>query len=141
MDRSNNLSRSEFLGKCGSACLAAAGIMILGQSCASLKAVPYVLADKKIIVKKADLLNREYTVIKVEQLQAPIYICKNSTGYTALLMMCTHKSCEVSPYGKVLSCPCHGSEFDQSGEVLQGPAEKALTKFTVTEDEHAIYIQ
>lgn len=135
------LSRKEFLATCGTGCLILTGLMALSQSCSTLTYVPYTMADKKLAVKKSDLEKKPFVLIRVEQLQAPIYLSKTSNGYVALLMVCTHKQCEVAPYGKVLHCPCHGSEFDNNGQVLQGPAEKPLTRFTVSEDETSLYIQ
>ena len=44
--------------------------------------------------------------------------------------VCTHAQCVVE-YNKRrqrIECPCHGSTFDMAGEVLQGPAEGALTR-------------
>jgi Rieske Fe-S protein len=41
---------------------------------------------------------------------------------------CTHQRCDVA-YNKgtkSLDCPCHGSRFDLEGNVLNGPAPKAL---------------
>lgn len=46
---------------------------------------------------------------------------------------CTHMGCPVARKGKVLACPCHGSEFDpRTGAVLQGPAGSPLGKVSVT---------
>ncbi len=45
--------------------------------------------------------------------------------------VCTHKGCEV-PYQAAQSkfvCPCHGSQYDKTGEVVKGPAPARLPKF------------
>jgi Rieske Fe-S protein len=55
--------------------------------------------------------------------------------YLALSMECTHQQCEVaSPVGGVLVCPCHGSEFNVQGAVLQGPASSPLKRYPTTYD-------
>ncbi len=141
MSETSPITRKDFLVKCGSACVALAGVSLLGQSCSTLSYVPFTLDKSIISIKKADFATRDFAVLKVEGLQAPIYVAKAASGYSAVLMLCTHKQCELSPYGKVLHCPCHGSEFDNQGTVLQGPAEEALTQFSVTEDENTIYIK
>lgn len=56
--------------------------------------------------------------------------------YSAVDSICTHERCPVR-YREPetdLFCDCHGSRFTRTGDVTQGPATRALTKFTVTSD-------
>jgi len=64
-----------------------------------------------------------------------------NTPYTALLMECTHKGCELRVNGEYLVCPCHGSEFTNKGVVQNPPAEKNLRTFIVTADNENIYVE
>jgi glycine/D-amino acid oxidase-like deaminating enzyme/nitrite reductase/ring-hydroxylating ferredoxin subunit len=43
---------------------------------------------------------------------------------------CTHMACIVhwNPFEKCWDCPCHGSQFAPDGQVLNGPALKALAE-------------
>jgi cytochrome b6-f complex iron-sulfur subunit len=50
--------------------------------------------------------------------------------FVALSAACTHQSCEITGYaGQDFVCPCHGSQFSTSGQVVQGPAFVALPQF------------
>lgn len=45
---------------------------------------------------------------------------------------CTHQGCIISPAGKSLDCPCHGSSYDyETGAVLAGPAVFPLPAIAV----------
>ncbi|MDI5973160.1 Rieske (2Fe-2S) protein [Streptomyces sp. SL13] len=48
--------------------------------------------------------------------------------FTAFSAVCTHQGCVVASIAHgVISCPCHGSEFNAlTGAVVQGPATRAL---------------
>jgi Rieske Fe-S protein len=49
--------------------------------------------------------------------------------------ICTHQGCTVAPAGAELHCPCHGSRYNAAtGEVLQGPASRALARVPVHVD-------
>lgn len=49
---------------------------------------------------------------------------------TALTAICTHEGCTVSNVsGSQFVCPCHGSTFNASGSVANGPASRALQQF------------
>ena len=50
---------------------------------------------------------------------------------------CTHLGCLVnwSDFDGRYICPCHGSNYDAEGNVLRGPAPKALRRAAVSVDE------
>lgn len=58
-------------------------------------------------------------------------VYKDETGkIEAVAAKCTHMGCDVSfnPAEESWDCPCHGSRFDEDGEVLTGPATSELAK-------------
>ena len=46
--------------------------------------------------------------------------------FTGLSAICTHQRCTVGVNGDRLDCPCHGSRYSLTGEVLRGPATASL---------------
>ncbi len=55
----------------------------------------------------------------------------SDTEVTAFTAVCPHAGCAVRVSGDVLICPCHGSEFDATGAVTQGPADRDLAPVAV----------
>lgn len=92
--------------------------------------------------EKGKIVQRKYVLVRSEKLGFPICVYKlDDQHYSALLMECTHKGCELQPHGDFLVCPCHGSEFNSTGAVLSPPAEQNLHAYTLTTDHENIYIQ
>lgn len=58
-----------------------------------------------------------------------------ASTFEALSMLCTHQGCLVDITNLVqMDCPCHSSRFSHTGQVLQGPADRPLPKFTTSYD-------
>jgi Rieske Fe-S protein len=54
----------------------------------------------------------------------------DAATFVALSAGCTHQACEITGYsGQIYVCPCHGSRFDTSGRVVNGPAVSPLPQF------------
>ena len=64
--------------------------------------------------------------------EEPIYVLVNEARrHVALSPICTHLGCTVEVQTARLVCPCHGSTYDREGNVLQGPAQRPLARYTV----------
>jgi cytochrome b6-f complex iron-sulfur subunit len=61
-----------------------------------------------------------------------VAIFKDPDGIYAVSIICTHLGCVVKVEGDGFKCPCHGSQFRRDGEVVQGPAPKALPWLAVS---------
>lgn len=61
-------------------------------------------------------------------------IMSNNNSVHALYAMCTHKHCPLDVDSTGFSCNCHGSTFDLTGSVTNGPAKDPLTILPVTKD-------
>jgi cytochrome b6-f complex iron-sulfur subunit len=69
------------------------------------------------------------------------YVYVNSTivardlsgNFIALYDVCPHAGCTITFNGtSQFPCPCHGSIFDEGGNVVQGPATSPVRKYTCT---------
>jgi Rieske Fe-S protein len=61
-------------------------------------------------------------------------IARTSTStFSAIDAVCTHEGCTITGAdGNVYVCPCHGSRYNQSGQVLGGPAKSALRQYATS---------
>ena len=77
-----------------------------------------------------DLSNGEGAVITMDGHRKGAY--KDDEGKLHIVdTTCTHIGCEVewNNGDRTWDCPCHGSRFSFTGEVIEGPAEKPLQKY------------
>lgn len=50
--------------------------------------------------------------------------------FSALTATCTHEACTITGFRSPnFVCPCHGSQFTTAGQVVNGPATRALRTF------------
>ncbi|HLW19169.1 MAG TPA: Rieske (2Fe-2S) protein [Cyclobacteriaceae bacterium] len=145
------MNRKEFIKTCGVALIGLPFASALLTSCESLYyATSSLSADQKDIIvplsefqniKKNRVVERDFVLIQTANQGFPICLYKTGENqYTAALMKCTHRGCELNVGGGIYSCPCHGSEFDRNGTVLEGPAEEDLKTYKTSIKHDNIYI-
>jgi nitrite reductase/ring-hydroxylating ferredoxin subunit len=61
----------------------------------------------------------------------PAVIYNRDGEITAHSLVCTHLGCTLAESASGFDCPCHGSQFDENGNVLAGPAQKPLKNLRV----------
>jgi nitrite reductase/ring-hydroxylating ferredoxin subunit len=58
---------------------------------------------------------------------------------------CTHLGCSLAEgelEGQVVTCPCHGSQFDvTTGEVLRGPAHEPVQRYAARVESQALRVE
>lgn len=59
------------------------------------------------------------------------FLVRKGNGFRAMSGVCTHLGCTVNRDDAGYRCPCHGSVFDQDGQVLSGPAPRPLDCYGV----------
>jgi cytochrome b6-f complex iron-sulfur subunit len=68
---------------------------------------------------------------KVAMDQQRICIVRDGDKLAAISTTCTHLGCIVAISETGFACPCHGSRYDQDGNVTGGPAPKPLAWYQV----------
>jgi glycine/D-amino acid oxidase-like deaminating enzyme/nitrite reductase/ring-hydroxylating ferredoxin subunit len=96
---------------------------------------PYYLLRDRLAPAEGDspddLKIGEGKILRIQGQKTAAY--RDQTGKVHLLSpVCTHLKCIVrwNAADKTWDCPCHGSRFQATGEVLSGPAEVSLQKIS-----------
>ncbi len=134
-------TRRDVLKLLAGSLLSSGAVAPLVQGCAGgLPTYRAKVADKRMVLPKAEAdalaAPNGILVVRAAGLPGPIILRHiTNNGIVALTSVCTHRGCELRPFPDSLRCPCHGSEFDEFGEVIQGPARQPLTRYNVEESE------
>lgn len=132
------MNRRRFLKDSCIACMGLAIAPTLLTSCKSMQQISGNLTNDGITIPLKDFIKRKgeqaqyhsYIVVRNDALQYPICVYRfGEKQYEALYMQCTHQGAELQAAGDRLTCPAHGSEFDNRGMVKQGPADQPLRNF------------
>ena len=65
-----------------------------------------------------------------------LYVFNGAEGFYCISSVCTHLGCNVKRGGPGFECPCHGSQYDENGQVVLGPATRALAWFALSLSPH-----
>ncbi len=129
-DVNDKISRRDFLGLSAAwACAAAWVLTMIGL----LKfPKPALLPD---ISNKFKIgLPEDFPLGTVRVFQDKhIIVSRDEGGIFAISLVCTHLGCIVTKTDQGFACPCHGSRYDQTGNVTRGPAPRALDWFEVSQ--------
>lgn len=141
------MKRKEFVRLCGISILAVPFVSHLLTSCQTIYYAQAVQKENELTIMLSEFMRddnkthyRDFVLVQTS-LGFPICIWRFSeTEYVASLMQCTHRGCELNVGGGIYSCPCHGSEFDTTGKVLEGPADQDLKIFKTTIKNEKLHI-
>lgn len=98
---------------------------------------PNVLLEPSLRFKAGSVENFPPGSVTLNKEQK-VFIVRAKEGYFyALSAVCPHLGCIANWKGEdgAISCPCHGSKFDQEGNVVEGPAPRSLVRFSILLDE------
>ncbi|HEY3381024.1 MAG TPA: Rieske 2Fe-2S domain-containing protein [Vicinamibacterales bacterium] len=114
-----------------------AGVVALGVSVTGFVAstlrflVPNVLYEppgRFTIGNPADFPPGSVTFLEDRRL----FVFNTAEGFYGVSSVCTHLGCNVKRGGPGFQCPCHGSQFDDSGRVARGPAPTPLAWYALS---------
>lgn len=135
----SGMDRREFVASC--AMLSAAFL----AGCASMVTHPVPVAAGRIqlSLRQYPELAKPDGAVKLQPdgQEDPIYVLARGGDFVAVSPICTHRGCTVDVHGERLVCPCHGSTYDREGNVLKGPAQRALARYGVTRTADTLVIQ
>ena len=124
----NKETRRSFIRKVTSIFAIAAGAVAAVTLLRQL--VPRLIGQKKFVKvgKSSTFPVDTFTYIEEHK----IYVYRDHEGIKAVSAICTHLGCILEIDEDGFLCPCHGSCYDRSGEVISGPAPRALSWFQVS---------
>ncbi len=120
--------------------IATVGVVVgCGQSGSDLPTAMMTTCGTGLCIDLGDPANAALATVGgamlIDGLGDTIMVIRSSeTAVIALSAICTHSGCSMNydATQHVIDCPCHGSQFDQHGMVVQGPARASLTVYTAT---------
>jgi cytochrome b6-f complex iron-sulfur subunit len=119
-------------------------IILGGVALAELVAVAFAFLRPRKLKARGENTNSNVTAGSIEGfapnsvtafVNGKFYLARlKDGGFLALSRTCTHLGCTV-PWvekEKKFACPCHGSAFDITGNVIEAPAPRALDIYPIS---------
>ncbi|HEX3475631.1 MAG TPA: Rieske (2Fe-2S) protein [Kofleriaceae bacterium] len=81
--------------------------------------------------RNAALTAVDGTLVVAAPRDSILLVRSSTSAVQAVSDICTHAGCGVryDHVNRILSCPCHGSQYTLTGMVLRGPAFKPLARY------------
>ena len=118
-------SRRDFLKLCTSYLLGATGALVAGGVLRFLSYETEPASKRQFnLGAPSQYAAGSRTLLR----DVPVLLVRSNAGFTALSLVCTHLGCTVEARPDGFACPCHGSRYDGQGQVLRGPAGRALRR-------------
>ncbi len=125
-----------------SLCVAVGGSLPLLSACAGVPYAHFRRSGTLLRVPRSAFETSPGVLLDFPEEGMPIYVHRHGEGkYSAVLTRCTHLGCQAAPDQERIRCPCHGSEYSMDGRVLQGPAERALTRYATSVEGDEILVE
>ncbi len=126
----SNLSRRDFLKLTRDGFLYLSGVLALGGLLRFLSFQTEPARKTDFDLGPAESYPFETRIVLSE---IPALLIHTKEGFTAISLVCTHLGCTVAQSAGGFACPCHGSQFDSQGNVLNGPANKQLQPLRIVQ--------
>ena len=126
----STVSRRDFIALAGKSLLALTGLLSLGGLARFLSFQPETAQPSEFNLGPA---SHYPPGSRTPIPQAQAVLINQDGKFEAISLVCTHLGCVVNLVETGYACPCHGSRFDQNGNVLNGPARQPLQELEVEE--------
>ena len=123
----NKLSRRDFIKLSTNALFGLGGLLGLGGL---VRYFSYYPPEAPVEFDLGDIANFPVGSHTIRS-DIPAIIYNVDGEIIACSLVCTHLGCTVAESATGFDCPCHGSRFDENGNVLAGPAQKPLKTLRV----------
>ncbi len=123
----NKLSRRDFIKLSTNALFGLGGLLGLGGL---FRYFNYYPPEAPVEFDLGDIANFPVGSRTVRS-DIPAVIINRNGEIVAQSLVCTHLGCTLDESPTGFDCPCHGSRFDEDGNVLAGPAQKPLKTLRV----------
>ncbi len=130
----NEIARREFIQKSILIVGGAVGASWLLSACGKSNTSPSAASAPNVNFT-IDINKSPYTSLQTNgnyvYVNTTIVARDSSGNFVALYDVCPHAGCTFTFNGtNQFPCPCHGSIFDENGNVIQGPATSGVKKYT-----------
>ncbi len=134
----NKMNRRQFLSSLGyGAGWLGFSAALGGSALASFKyMIPNVLYEPPTIFKIGRIEDFGMGVTDRLKKERQIWVVRDPDGLYVMVSICRHLGCTPNWIGdqQLFRCPCHGSIYDISGNVLGGPAPRTLWRTALNLD-------